>query len=160
MYTIHGHLPGIHYALTSLRYCSPACAISVLGPFPPASCQGRFYVWVDTPRPAMPGRAQSWPSCHYILLALVSYTLCWPVCLCYLARVPYTLLSSLYALYIMHGFISAAGVFAKVASTPSYGPRSGYFRSKAPWLRLRQNANICSDSALCSYGPSIVVFAF
>ena len=149
MYTIHGHLPGIHYALTSLRYCSPACAISVLGLFPPASCQGRFYVWVDTPRPAMPGRAQSWPPCHYILLDIVSYTLCWPVCLCYLARVPYTLLSSLYALYIMHGFISAVEIFVKVAFTPFYEPRAGDFHSKISLLRFSLMLIWPQHSRLC-----------
>ena len=58
------------------------------------------------------------------------------MCLCYLARVPHTLLSSLYALYIMCGFISAVEVFAKVAFTPFYEPRVGDFLSKTSWLRF------------------------
>ena len=95
------------------------------------------------------------PCVLYIMLARVPLLsgpcafAIWPVCLCYLARVPYTLLSSLYALYIMHGFISAVEIFVKVAFTPFYEPRAGDFHSKISLLRFSLMLIWPQHSRLC-----------
>ena len=89
-----------------------------------------------------------WPLCPIHYAGPCAFAIC-PVCLCYLARVPYTLLSSLYALYIMHGFISAVEIFVKVAFTPFYEPRAGDFHSKISLLRFSLMLIWPQHSRLC-----------
>ena len=120
MYTIHGHLPGIHYALTSLTYCSAACAISVLGPLHPPPGQ---VLCLEQHTP--PGCAQSWPPCHHVWkLAAVPYYY-------YLAAVPLHIAGPC-ALYIM---------LTHVPLLP--GPCASYFAFQPlclvhyVWLHLR-----------------------